>query len=665
MSQSNFLKTQKTNQNSNLTNYPLKCDADEKYPLKKMKKKKKNSVKKKSSNKSDKEDGLAEEVAKSKLLVSSVLEKPKATEKLLTRPPFRFLFDIVLGLINKFRVICRTSEFYDSILDESQLISENVKSKEEKILYLKAIVSFVEQTLSTKLQLRLSKLVAGLECKNTNIFIQKLVLCYQKCKEQVLEKKQPQSQPAIKEEKIEISEDEEKLDETHAPVKTNESDSETKEEAEVKQNSAVSIESKKEDNEGSVYQRTKDILSGLISKPKMTEKYLNRPPFRFIFDIVIELNKLTGFVTDNELLKKEQLISENVRDKNGKLSFLQPLVNFVEENSSHQQGFVNPKKIIAGLDCEKTNLFLQEMGLYCKILLRKRKNSQEPAKEIKKRAETLSTNNAQNKHTKTGKTIEKMKRESSRSLVSRGSSRKSLEPKKATNLEQKKKMPLNKQIKNSDANVVEKEEKQTPQSTNARPQTARKRPANKKITAVTKTTEAATRVPQEIPASVEQKIPENNKETDAFYDSVVEEEVSEDEIVEEIVESKDDQQNKTEEDKFKTGYHNKENKALEANLKKVASSMGPLIAYIESYESNMKNMKKEIENYKSLIKKEEAQIKAIQEEQKKSLYLPQQQIKQLDEDIEAQLRLKTRLEKKTKQNENRYNDIIQNMCFPD
>jgi hypothetical protein len=40
---------------------------------------------------------------------------------------------------------------------------------------------------------------------------------------------------------------------------------------------------------------TSDMFSGLIDKPKMTEKLLSKPPFKYIFDIIIETSKKTNF----------------------------------------------------------------------------------------------------------------------------------------------------------------------------------------------------------------------------------------------------------------------------------------------------------------------------------------------------------------------------------
>ena len=39
-----------------------------------------------------------------------------------------------------------------------------------------------------------------------------------------------------------------------------------------------------------------DALGMLISKPPLTDKWLNRPPFRYLHDIITELIRSTGFL---------------------------------------------------------------------------------------------------------------------------------------------------------------------------------------------------------------------------------------------------------------------------------------------------------------------------------------------------------------------------------
>ncbi len=46
---------------------------------------------------------------------------------------------------------------------------------------------------------------------------------------------------------------------------------------------------------GDFWKPTADMYGSLIEKPRMTEKLLTKPPFKYIFDIVVETSKKTDF----------------------------------------------------------------------------------------------------------------------------------------------------------------------------------------------------------------------------------------------------------------------------------------------------------------------------------------------------------------------------------
>eukprot|EP00971_Amphidinium_carterae_P071423 1412838-Amphidinium_carterae.1 len=72
---------------------------------------------------------------------------------------------------------------------------------------------------------------------------------------------------------------------------------------------------------------TQNTLGKLISKPKMTEKYLRKPPFRFLHDIVMEVTKTTGFAEG--LYSPEESDAGSLGDKQAKVDFLNKAISVV------------------------------------------------------------------------------------------------------------------------------------------------------------------------------------------------------------------------------------------------------------------------------------------------------------------------------------------------
>jgi len=70
-----------------------------------------------------------------------------------------------------------------------------------------------------------------------------------------------------------------------------------------------------------VVQRTKDTLGKVIKKPPLTDKLLNRPPFRYLHDIISEVIKSTGFFRG--LYTPQELDAKSIQDKDSKIAFLQ------------------------------------------------------------------------------------------------------------------------------------------------------------------------------------------------------------------------------------------------------------------------------------------------------------------------------------------------------
>ncbi|CAG2192613.1 IFT54 [Mytilus edulis] len=105
-----------------------------------------------------------------------------------------------------------------------------------------------------------------------------------------------------------------------------------------------------------IVKKTQDSLGKIIKKPPLTDKLLGKPPFRFLHDIMTSVIKTTGFMKG--LFTEAEMNSENVKDRDSKVAFLQKAVDMVAIATKKSMS-VKPAKIVAGHEPEKTNEFLQ------------------------------------------------------------------------------------------------------------------------------------------------------------------------------------------------------------------------------------------------------------------------------------------------------------------
>ena len=96
----------------------------------------------------------------------------------------------------------------------------------------------------------------------------------------------------------------------------------------------------------------------LIQKPKMTQKLLTKPPFRYIHDIYTSTCAETGY--GQGLFNEAELDGKSITEKDDKINFLVKLISLTELVIGEELD-VKPTKIVAGHEPEKTNFFLQQM----------------------------------------------------------------------------------------------------------------------------------------------------------------------------------------------------------------------------------------------------------------------------------------------------------------
>ena len=104
------------------------------------------------------------------------------------------------------------------------------------------------------------------------------------------------------------------------------------------------------------WKTTADLYEGFIERPKMSEKLLSKPPFKYLFDIIMETSKKTGFANGIitmilGLYEGDELKPDYYGEKKRKIDFLEKIIQLAEVMGG-QKVAANPQKIVAGMEPE-------------------------------------------------------------------------------------------------------------------------------------------------------------------------------------------------------------------------------------------------------------------------------------------------------------------------
>mmetsp|Transcript_7483 Transcript_7483/g.14189 ORF Transcript_7483/g.14189 Transcript_7483/m.14189 type:complete len:496 (+) Transcript_7483:3221-4708(+) len=276
-------------------------------------------------------------------IFSKIISKPKCTNKLLNKPPFRFIHDIVTSTL-------KSTGFPNRYFTSRELDSNNFNEKASKVAFLEKLILLVSVAKGTLLDVKPSKVVAGLDPLNTNALLSAFgsiaideTLQKDKLIAYCINGGKIGQMPPLKF----ISGDEEQ-----ASTSSNGADGQV---TGQNQNSSANQSSEWKSD----IKHTQDILHSLISKPKCTDKLLGKPPFRFVHDVVIAVNRASTMGLEN-ILSESEMNSNNVRDKETKIEFLSKVIKVVEDNLGTVID-IKPSKVVAGLEVDKTRLFFQAL----------------------------------------------------------------------------------------------------------------------------------------------------------------------------------------------------------------------------------------------------------------------------------------------------------------
>mmetsp|Transcript_29493 Transcript_29493/g.85837 ORF Transcript_29493/g.85837 Transcript_29493/m.85837 type:complete len:603 (+) Transcript_29493:1009-2817(+) len=273
--------------------------------------------------------------------ISKLISKPKCTDKLLARPPFRFLFDVIVA------VDAASDLGLDRVLTAEEFDSVNLKEKASKLAFLDKVVKHVEIRLGTTVDLNSKKVVAGLDTEKTRAFLQLLALA---ATTTASSKSEPPTGEVATDSLLgrdDAAVDNDRLEDGKpGAAETSSTDIATLQKPSPLENTIVA---------------TRASISALIDKPKCTDKLMSRPPFRFLFDVIIAVDAASDLGLDR-VLTIDEFDSSNVKDKASKLSFLAKVVKHVE-NRLGTDVDLSLKKVVSGLEPEKTCAFLRLLAL--------------------------------------------------------------------------------------------------------------------------------------------------------------------------------------------------------------------------------------------------------------------------------------------------------------
>eukprot|EP01060_Flectonema_neradi_P037845 TRINITY_DN7751_c0_g1_i1.p1 TRINITY_DN7751_c0_g1~~TRINITY_DN7751_c0_g1_i1.p1 ORF type:complete len:491 (+),score=157.86 TRINITY_DN7751_c0_g1_i1:60-1475(+) len=119
-----------------------------------------------------------------------------------------------------------------------------------------------------------------------------------------------------------------------------------------------------------ILDKTKKELGAVIRSPKLSDRLLKKPPFRFLHDIVTGCIKATGFAS--KLYSDEEMDSAKVTEKEAKVFFLQKIISSVNYTLKLSPPLAaKPIKIVSGLEPAHTNDFLQKLATATKVPIEK------------------------------------------------------------------------------------------------------------------------------------------------------------------------------------------------------------------------------------------------------------------------------------------------------
>lgn len=89
------------------------------------------------------------------------------SEKLLSKPPFRYLHDIFTATMAK-------TGWGNGLYQEEELNSKSFEDKDSKLAWLVKLITLTEMMIGEKLDIKPSMVLAGQQADKTNVWLQQM-----------------------------------------------------------------------------------------------------------------------------------------------------------------------------------------------------------------------------------------------------------------------------------------------------------------------------------------------------------------------------------------------------------------------------------------------------------------------------------------------------------
>lgn len=142
---------------------------------------------------------------------------------------------------------------------------------------------------------------------------------------------------------------------------------------------------------------TQKLFSILIKKPTLSEKLLERPPFKFLHDVITETIRLSGYLSG--FFSENELNADKVSSlKESKIAFLQKFIDILNIDGSLDH--IKPAKIVAGKEPENTNILLQKFASEAALHLANNNSNNNKLTKTSKRSSSKSLKDLSSKSSK-------------------------------------------------------------------------------------------------------------------------------------------------------------------------------------------------------------------------------------------------------------------------